>query len=99
MCRMLAPGGLRLGVPAAFPHGGDVAEPEVHGLHVHGHLGHVVQDVRIVGLVLRAEVVDARTVGRLGRAEERGRVVRDEASLPAVAKILARRADEVLLAG
>jgi hypothetical protein len=60
-----------------------VAQPEVRGLDVDGHLRDVVLDVRVGDLVLRDDVFEREVVGGLRGAQERRRVVGDEAGLPA----------------
>src|ERR1043165_8901974 len=64
-------------------------------LDVDRHLADVVVDVRVADFALRGQVVYGEVVGRLGRTQKGGGVVRDEARLPPFLEVLAGVAYQV----
>src|SRR5437764_54557 len=54
-------------------------------------------NVRVIDLLLRADVFNRVLVSRFGGAEERGCVMRDEARLPSLLHVLARITDDVVI--
>src|SRR5438105_5022981 len=82
---------------ARFPHLRDMTQPEIAGFDIDCALPNVMLNIRVCDLVLRSHVVERELIRFLCCTQKCGRVMRNEACLPTLCKILARVPNDVFV--
>src|SRR5260370_42658870 len=84
-------------ISSRFPKPGNVSEPQVTCLDVHGHLANVMLDVRIVNLILALQILDRIFECGFGSAQEGCRVMVNETGLQSFFDVLPGITNEIIV--